>query len=664
MITTITQWGKPRLGLPYKWLFVLLSIVTLHQLAQAQQPYYNQRPEFLNANSQWAFGKRAGLDFNSSPPLPFYSQCRPGEGAASVADPQTGELLFYWTYMRGAGNYAALFNANHEQMLDGVVGNNGSTVQGCVIVPMIDSPGKYYVFSLYGPTNSQQMYPQPFVGTLFYSVVDMALDNGLGDVVPGQKHILLDADTLGESMIAVPGDNCDIWLMVHSHKQAKFKAYHITGAGIDPNPVVSIAGEQIQGSTSNAGGGTVFAYTAGGMVVSPDRQRLAITSFAGYTPTPGINGLLLCQFDPATGLVSNSIQMEDGSDSMQTSFVPAFSPDNNKLYVGIYNNDSATNQLRQYTISNYDSATIANSKTTIHSFGNTLLGKLNLKLYRDTIYIMEGRVQLTLSTLNQPNLDGVACDYQANSVSLGLLGFTETGEFPNEVVYPLSDTLFQTVLDTFTCNGLVDGLELHPDQVRADYTYTWSDNSADTALSVFENGIYWVSYGNGCDFNVDTFIILGSNLVHPVITVNVFELSTTMTYDSYQWLLNGQLLPGATQGSYTVLENGDYQVIVGNDQGCVDTSEVYEVTNVGIQDPGDISALIRVGPNPVQDVVFVQSPVPVQLSLSSISGALIQRQSATHSLSMGGLAAGMYLLRIMDKDGRLLKVEKLVKVKE
>ncbi len=669
MIITITQGYNKRIHRHYKWLLALLFVVALHKFAHGQL-YYNQRPGFLKANSQWAFGNGAGLDFNSSPPLSFQSQCRAGEGTASVADPQTGKLLFYWVTTRTA---TSLFNANHQQMPDGVMGKNSSTTQGCLIVPMIDSPNKYYVFSLYGPTDEPR-YPQPFVGTLFYSVVDMTLDNGLGNVVPGKKNILLDTDTLSESMIAIPGDNCDIWLMVHSYRDPQFKAYHITGAGIDRSPIVSTAGKQIQGGGVNSNV-SIRSYHAGGMVVSPDRKKLAITASPSELVNlnaPGIAGLLLCQFDPATGLVSNAIQMEDyyykDSNRIQVSYSPAFSPDNNKLYAGIYHNNSATHQLRQYTISDYDSTAIAKSKKTIHTFldknNNNIIGSVSLKLYKDTIYIKEGRLQVTLSAINKPNLDSISCDYQANTVSLQF-ALTETGELPNEVVYPFPpDTVSKTILDTVICSGWENDLKVRPSQIRAGYTYTWSDNSSDTVFTISKNGIYWVNYGDDCHFKVDTFKVKGGNLVPPVITVNIFELRTIAdNYDSYQWMLNGQLLPGATQNTYTVLENGSYQVIVANKQGCVDTSEVYKVTNVNIQLPGDISALIEVWPNPVQEAVFVRAPMPVRLSLSNISGRLIQPQLATHFLSMQELAAGMYLLRIADEDGRLLKVEKLVKVK-
>ncbi len=47
-------------------------------------------------------------------------------------------------------------------------------------------------------------------------------------------------------MIAIPGDNCDIWLLLHKYPEAEFISYHITAAGIDAVPVVSVSGPAAQ----------------------------------------------------------------------------------------------------------------------------------------------------------------------------------------------------------------------------------------------------------------------------------------------------------------------------------------------------------------------------------------------------------------------------------
>src|SRR5690606_21526872 len=114
----------------------------------------------------------------------------------------------------------------------GITGNNGSTTQGACIVPLPGGPDKYLLFSL-------EYENDP--GRLYYSEIDLSLNGGLGDVVATRKNIQLDSN-LSEAMVAIPGDNCDIWLIVHTRTEPVFKAYRITAGGLSTTPVISNTG--------------------------------------------------------------------------------------------------------------------------------------------------------------------------------------------------------------------------------------------------------------------------------------------------------------------------------------------------------------------------------------------------------------------------------------
>src|SRR5690606_26792137 len=137
--------------------------------------------------------------------------------------------------------------------------------QGQMILPVIGDTNKYYVFSM-------QTVPDYLYGgdvgasRLYYSIVDMTLDGGLGDVVPGKKGILLDSLLTSEKMIAVRGTKCDLWLLVHNVEDNVFKSYHIGDTGISLNPVISTTGNM----------NTPLAYIMGKMKASPDGKRLAV----------------------------------------------------------------------------------------------------------------------------------------------------------------------------------------------------------------------------------------------------------------------------------------------------------------------------------------------------------------------------------------------------
>lgn len=181
-------------------------------------------------------------------------------------------------------------------------------------------------------------------------------------------------------------------------------------------------------------------------------------------------------------------------------------------------------------------------------------------------------------------------------------------------------------------------------------------------ISYTASGIYTQIHPNkaGCDSLV-TIELVVLPVEEPTITVNGFELGTTGTYTSYQWLLNGAEISGATNPTLDVTTNGDYQVVVTNEYGCSDTSEIYTVNNVSIHERNALAAQIKVFPNPSDDVVHINTPVRIDIQLSSIDGRIIWNKENSNKFSVKGLSDGVYFLSIMDKDNRLIKVEKIVK---
>jgi hypothetical protein len=220
----------------------------------------------------------------------------------------------------------------------GLFGNAGSgysTAQGVTIVPMPGDSQKYYLFSL--RTANSPIAATDFF--LYYSIVDMSLNGGAGDVVAASKNTLLDGTgDLGEAMLAVQGNNCDVWLVLHKRNVPVFKSYQITSAGINTTPVVSTTGAQIQGTTTVGFSGFSFeqeAYEQATLTVSPDRTKLVVScehiGSNGLLPLISSTGRtwggLLCNFNANTGVVSDAILLEGAGQ-----FSAAFSPNNNKLY--------------------------------------------------------------------------------------------------------------------------------------------------------------------------------------------------------------------------------------------------------------------------------------------------------------------------------------------
>ncbi len=581
---------------------------------------------FAQYENVWAFGKNAGLDFNSGVPVAIKTGLDGGnflEACASVCG-ENGRLLFYTDGSR-------IWDSTHTLMpngtdITGIVSTfsaTGSTSQGALIIPAPDSTGKYYLFSLADYQKN---------GKLYYSIIDMSLNGGLGDVAPGRKGIYLDS-VLTEKMTAVVGDRCNIWLLVNS-RASEIKAYDISASGINLTPVVS------QGAGLGSG---LSLEPAGGIAVSPDRKKFAATKMGNVSSPVTVE---LYDFDPATGIVSNPVPLIFSIPA----FSVCFSPDNSKLYV------STTNpaNIYQFDLSSGDTALIRASQTTI----GAVPFATQLKLGPDNkIYFFQVTPSGTLGRINVPDAAGTACQYTLNAVSI-LTGTTKGYGFPNTV--PVLK-YGQMVGNSHTLTGCAgDNIVLTADSVTG-WDYIWNDGYTDTVHTINASGVHWVQYHMPpCVLHVDTFIIELEELA-PVISVDEFDLSTTLPYSSYQWFLNGNGIPGAVDRIYSVTANGDYTVVVTNENGCTDTSDTYTVKNVtGIQ-PTMIAQQIRLYPNPVRDIIYIQSPVKLNAFITSIEGKQLKKIRDARTIPVSELSPGLYLIHITENDGKLLKVEKFVK---
>ena len=188
-----------------KYLFVLMFAVSAIHSTYAQ-----------NESNFWYFGSSAALDFSGANPVAVAgSAMSTSEGCASISDKASGQLLFYTDGL-------TIYNRNNIQMPNGsgLLGD-GSSTQSAIIVPNPVSSNLFYVFTVAAQA----------AGGLTYSVVDMTLQGGLGDV-NGTKNVQL-IDTTTEKVTAVMHCNGhDIWVIAHKYSSNAYYSYLITNAGI------------------------------------------------------------------------------------------------------------------------------------------------------------------------------------------------------------------------------------------------------------------------------------------------------------------------------------------------------------------------------------------------------------------------------------------------
>src|SRR5690606_33834441 len=104
----------------------------------------------------------------------------------------------------------------------------GHSQQATCIAKVPGSANQYYIFSL------------SIHGVIFYTLIDMNLNNGMGGIVTGKKGVYLHIG-MGQKMNVVAG--CDnIWLVSRSRLQNEYHAFEIRDTGIITTPVISTVG--------------------------------------------------------------------------------------------------------------------------------------------------------------------------------------------------------------------------------------------------------------------------------------------------------------------------------------------------------------------------------------------------------------------------------------
>jgi uncharacterized protein YjdB len=173
-------------------------------------------------------------------------------------------------------------------------------------------------------------------------------------------------------------------------------------------------------------------------------------------------------------------------------------------------------------------------------------------------------------------------------------------------------------------------------------------------------GSYTVVISNGmCSSTLGTVNVIAPPA--PVVHAGTGSTIYTGSFASYQWLLNGSPIAGATSSVYSATAGGNYSVIVSDANGCSDTSAVFVISG-GINDVNNVSAMdIRLYPNPATSVITIDAPAPVSVTIHTTDGRQIGRFGDAKTIDVGSLANGMYLIMVYGQDGTLLRTDKFIK---
>ncbi len=541
----------------------------------------------------WHFGMKAGVNFNSGAPVAFTNSqlsdpSTVGEGCSSISD-ASGNLLFYTNGVKAWDK-----NDNVMPAGTGLLGH-GSCTQSCVIVPFPANNSKYYVF-----TNGADASNINREG-LNYSVVDMSLNGGLGDVTVKNTNIV-PKDKTTEKLAAIKHCNGkDYWVVTHESGNNTFDAFLVTSTGVTSAAVKSNIGIV---HTSND--------KLGYMKISADGKKLAVAVFGKQVE--------LFDFDNSTGTVTNPMTITAATAVAKSYYGVEFSPDRSKLYVTTFGSAFlGSGQLFQFNL-NAGSVAAINASAVFISSPATMIGTVQLAS-NGKIYLTKS-VGTWLGVINNPNNAGLACNYVNNAVSLagknsglGLPNFVQSFFYTPPSRVPTSFRYKSTCFSSLTSFSINDTSKIQ----SVAWNFNDPSSTNDTSTLLFPSYVF----STLSNYNVQLIInykcfsdtILQVVKILPLPVVNAGADTTICSSaamlngfpsggTNYQWLpITGLACPGCIATTAFPPTTTNYKLMVTDNNGCTGIDSMLVIVNC--------PAVLVVGASVCKGTCFMINAVPI-----------------------------------------------------
>jgi hypothetical protein len=388
----------------------------------------------------WCFGDSCLIDFRFNPPSTGVSVLRSRGTACSISD-SSGNLLFYGgspnvDLWQSGGVYfvGSVYNKNHEIM------ENGDTLacqlgyNEMIIVPDPNFNSKYYLFHMETSVQNPGLY---------YSVVDLSYNNGVGKVVSKNNQIF--NGKMADCLNAIKhGNGKDWWVFTRKSNYQlggppdnDYFIYLVDTAGIWPQPVQSI--------------GTLNPTNLAKITFNPNGEKFLFSN---------LNDLIeLYDFDRCTGIISNPVTIQPNAVSGQSTLTwgAEFSPNGRYLYLSTNNDTSFLYQFDLLASNINSSRIIIDVFDSLTYAGGALKRGPNGKIYYASGWYdginynfpypnnEYNIINMNLGVINQPDSPGVACNFQPFSFYLG--GKRNYVGLPNNPDYDLPQ-LYGSACDT------------------------------------------------------------------------------------------------------------------------------------------------------------------------------------------------------------------------
>ena len=165
-------------------------------------------------------------------------------------------------------------------------------------------------------------------------------------------------------------------------------------------------------------------------------------------------------------------------------------------------------------------------------------------------------------------------------------------------------------------------------------------------------------------FTDSVYFLIPDISLNPTIMMHGDSLRSSSWYN-YQWLLNGEIIVGATTEAYKPIENGDYNVFqIDTATGCTLRSDFINIVT-NRENKNQILPLI-IYPNPIFDKIEIKIPTidnnKIIVEIWNSIGFKLKEAEFTNNkliISTADLPKGLYWIKLKNDDneyiGKILK---------
>jgi len=455
-------------------LAVFACVLSVTAAAQVRNLFFNSYDDIVR------------MDFTIVPPELIPTGVGNGFESIAHAEDAGGNILFF-------ANSNGIYRGNGTLMFGsaGILINPSSTE--VAVCPVPGQSQKYYV-----------IYNSEVCSPLYYSIVDLSLMGGAGDVTALNTQIAAGSYSEGMEVIKRPCSE-DLALLVYEC-DAGIKRFDILANGITNETLLAALPipPPVNPQSSIYQGRGELDYHNG-------RLGLAFT----FTPS-----VYFADFDPFTFTLSNGNLVNFTPAGNSGMYGLEFSPDGSKAYVSHWY-QNFTDNLFQYDFS-------TGNITGFHLYSNagdpfypeTGPGQIELGSDGNLYVIMDGGDEIVrIKNAGSPNPQ-ITYIPAGTTLAMGISDPVQSEIFEA----PAGHTII-------LCQG--DTAELFAPAIP-NSTFLWSTGATDFSISVTEPGTYWVQVSGACEVT-DTFHVYDTN----------FDLGPEQSFCEGDSLLIGAEIPGA-----------------------------------------------------------------------------------------------------------------------